>query len=90
MEISKERTAALSAVDKADPEDADAIAAAFAKIVEYNNRNPFKPIRNSDINESLRGKARARASAIYGVSVDKSMQPYIYMLMQPTMPVSED
>ena len=90
VEVSKERTAALAAVDRADIEDTDAIAAAFEKIVEYNNRNPFKPIRNSDINESLRGKARARASAIQGVSVDKTMWPFIYGLMEPTMPVSED
>jgi hypothetical protein len=90
MEIKKEKTAALSAVDRVNIEDNDAIAAAFDKIVEYNNRNPFDPIRNSDINESLRGKARARSLAIYGVSANKAMWPFIYALMEPTMPVSED
>jgi hypothetical protein len=67
--------------DGVSPETDKLLKNAMEALDEYNGKNGLiNPIRGDDVRKSLKGRAEARAKAIYGYVPSKSMQPFFINL----------
>ena len=89
-QIEDDRNKLLMLLDRAqvkyanDPSDRNGgrIDALMDDIIKYNEKNYFFPITGETLSDSLSGRAKTRAEALHGLTVDKRLAPLVYSILE--------
>jgi len=89
-QIKDDRNKLLMLLDRAqvkyanDPSDRNGgrIDALMDDIIKYNEKNYFLPITGETLSDSLSGRAKTRAEALHGLTVDRRLAPLVYSILE--------